>query len=239
MVVSQSEIDLILRSKFARRQMRLPVTYDSEAMPRHCPVRLGGVYQLRTIDSPKVQATISVTEVHRDRQDALSASQARREGFNSIDQAQTAFCDLHGPSAPHRPVWVITFALSEALTDQPVFLSKDGGYTTAQSRQAVLGDPEVMLIPGASETARVMALAKRDEHEREAIRRQVAELETLSEAMSSMKARNLLRRAARTIEAAQRVLLSEQVLDSGLRAALAGTATEADRPSSGASLATP
>lgn len=172
--------------------MRLPA---SGSPKERCPLNIGGVYNLQPRLFARGQAKITVTSARREPLDALCQNDARREGHGGVQGALEAWRRSHGLPREGQLVWVVEFVRgdeSEWVThDSPIYLSKIGDYTTIGSKSAVPGDPELCLpLPGASETARVMAIAQRQGPALGQINRATQEVETLRDAMVTMRARN-------------------------------------------------
>ena len=230
MIVQQRELDLILNPKIHRRMMRLPYR-------RPCPVRVGKSYGLQTAPGAKARAVITVTAVRGERVGALSASDARREGYAGVAGALSAWATRYQLPAGDERCWVVSFVRDEKhdvarfmAQDEAVFLSRHGDYTL-HPHQAIAGEPEVM-FPSVEDLKRARAKARerRSGAERWRVREAVGELQTLSQGMRSMKARELLRRAARTVEAADRAIQREGMLDCAVSVAADGSAVEAGPP---------
>jgi acyl-homoserine lactone acylase PvdQ len=105
---------------------------------------------------------------------------------------------------------------AEALSDAPVYLAPDGGFTTVAARQAVPGDPEY-LPPFAKDLARAREAArqKRQSPQRERVSMMQAQAGELQREMTDMKLRNRARRIAHDLahlDLALRVLDSEASL---------------------------
>ena len=195
MVVAQSEIDLVLNPALRRRMLRLPASASAKAQ---CPLRQGGVYNLAPRPFAKGQVTVTVFDVRREPLADLSLADSRREGYASPAGAVDAWKRAHGLPADGQLVWVVSFTRgdeSEFMTqDRPIYLTKFGDYGTIAGRQAVPGDPELCVIPGAAEQARVMALATRQQGVSSAIQRTRNDLDgKLRGQMISMKTRSRAR----------------------------------------------
>jgi hypothetical protein len=218
MIVSQTEIDMIRtrHGKPARRMMRLPVTYDAEAIKRPCPMRMGYSYKLQTRDLSETQWVLVNATPYARRAGGMTLDEARHEGYRTLDERMQALGDLGEPTGGN--VWVIAFQPVDApvsALDAPVFLSKVGDYTTLAGRQAVPGDPEACVIPGEGERARVMALAERQGPQLGAINRATREVESLRDSLMSMKARNRAKLIAKELAKLQAELPVGEVVRSG------------------------
>jgi hypothetical protein len=201
-IASQLDIDLVLNPKLRRRMLRLPA---SGSPKERCPLRVGAVYNLQPRAFTKGQVVITVTNAYREPLDALTVNDARREGHGGVQGALEAWRRSHGLPKGGQLVWVVEFVRGDESewvnSDQPVYLAKYGGdYTTNAAKQAVRGDPELaMPLPGAAETARVMALATRQAPAARSIGRVREEVETLREAMTTMRARNRVKLITREL----------------------------------------
>jgi hypothetical protein len=236
MILAQADLDAILDRKVRKRLLELPVRYGRFGERKRCPMRVGGVYHLkppipyeryasRASEQPTraraVLWLIGRCERHQDKPTTITVREVERQG----------------------ETWLVSFLKgqeAEVFNDDPLYLSSDGGFTAVAARQAVPADPEY-LPPLAEDLARARldAREKRAVPELASVRRLTGELQTCRAVMTNVKAGTLLKRAQRNLEAAQRALLSEGVLDSEMVAASAGSAVEADRPPSAAPLARP
>jgi hypothetical protein len=241
-IATQAEIDMVRRT-FSRRMMRLPVTRGDQGEMNLCPVRRGRTYQLQPRPSAKGEVSITVIDCRREKLAALSLADARREGHATIQDALVAFRSTHGH---HEEVWVVTFARDKddevaALIseERPLYLASSVGLTFDRGRAAA-GEPEV-LMPFEKDLAkaRKATLEQRIAPGRASVKNLARDTETLQQSIKNMKARQLLRRAQRNLEAADRLLLSEVELHSPVSAAVDGSRGEADRPPRGAPLASP
>ena len=172
--------------------MRLPA---SGSPKERCPLNVGGVYNLQPRLFTKGQATITVTNAYREPLKALCPNDARREGHGGVQGALEAWRRSHGLPRDGQLVWVVEFVRGDesewVMHDAPVYLSKIGDYTTIAGKQAVRGDPELCLpLPGVAESARVMAIARRQGPALGQINKATREVETLRDAMVTMRARN-------------------------------------------------
>lgn len=247
MIVTQAEIDLV-NGKMRRRMMRLPVLRGQAGEREPCPAQRGRTYQLQTRTVTKGQAAITVIEDPRiEKLAALSLQDARREGHATVQGAIDAYTLRHGPCDESTLVWVVSFAKDNkdrevaAVVNQadPLFMGRQAGYTTSKSHAAP-GEPEVMMpFEKDLAEARKKATERRLTPQQEAAKRLGDDVETLREAMTNMKGRELLRLARRSIRAAERELLSDGSLHSASSAVLDGSQGEADRPPHGAPLPCP
>lgn len=186
LIIPQADLDLIVNRKIRQRTLTLPVKYGTKFGERkRCPMRTGGVYNLRA-------STPYDRYLARAREQPTRA----RAVLKLIDECQE-------PSKPvpitvldvHRQEdnWLIRFTRGEHpdLLDRPLYLSKVGDYTSVSSKQAVPGDPEVML-PFAEDLARARAKARevRISPQRESLQRTKGEAEAMLQTMKAMKSRN-------------------------------------------------
>lgn len=188
-LIPSEHLVAVTSSRMRRRMIRLPV----------------GTYRLKVGHAYKLQAqrgvggvVVTVTEVREEPLADLTVGDARREGFGTVQGALGAWERWHGKPARDQRVQVVSFVLGDESaffrgTDTPVYLSKYRDYTIFASRQAVKGDPEVMLVPGSGERARVMALAERQAPQAQAITRLRDQVSELKQAMLGMKARSRMR----------------------------------------------
>lgn len=237
MVISQQELDLILNPKIRRRTLAIPIKRGPMGELKR-PPKQGGVHKLKV-----------AVPYARYREECQSQPTRARAVLTLIARCDRPSKDVTITilTKPVREikdgvdVWSFTFEKGDhaALQDRPVYLAKTGDFTFTASRQAVPGDPE-MLTPFTKdlERARQKALERRVSPERAMLKREAANAGELLRAMRSMKARELVRRAQRNYEAAER-LLSEEDVSSDTSAAVAGSQGEADRPHRGTLLATP
>lgn len=208
MLVSQAEIDQI-NGRMRRRFLHLPLTRGRLGELKRCPVRRGGVYRLR----PPVP--------HDDYAERASLQPTRaRAVLTLIDLCETPIrtatititnVEREGET------WLVHFAKGDRAgdLDRPIFLSKDGGYTMNSSRQAVPGDPEV-LMPFAEDLAKARAKARerRVSPQRALVNKMQADADTLRASLATMKARNRLRRIEHDLRTLTLELPATGVLDS-------------------------
>jgi len=210
-----------------RRMMRLPA-------PPDCPVELGRPYRLQVRRGVPAELTITPIALRCEPLGALEQRDARREGYGTVEGALRAWRGAHGQPAPTQEVWVVSFVVGDHSAffglDEDVYLAKYGDYTTRAERQAVSGDPPVMLVPGSSERSRVMSIARRNMPLRDEARALAARAETLRESIGHMKARQMLRKAARDLAAAESLLGGEIAVNSGMLGAAVGAHSEVARP---------
>ncbi len=208
MFVSQAEIDQI-RGKMRRRVLELPIEREEiRSDARHpktgrvlrrgdvvggkaikpCPMRKGAVYTL----TPRVPYA-------QYRSEAETEPSRARAILYLIDKCETPIrtvtITVTHPPERHGDTWLIHFAKGDRASDLdlPIFLSKYGDYTMSQTKQAVPGDPEV-LMPFAEDLAkaRVKARDRRASPQRQAVERARDGLTELQRDLVAMKARNRL-----------------------------------------------
>jgi hypothetical protein len=233
--ITQTELNLIQNPRLHRRMMRLPLERGGLGELKKCPLQQGRIYKLQA--GGKV--TVTVMSVRREKLAALSLPDARREGYAGVPGALDAWRDRYGVPDASTEVWVVGFETGDRLGefDRSVLLARHGDYTLDAS-QAVRGEPEV-LMPLAKDlaAARAKAIERRVSPQQKHVREGVRHAETCQAAMKNMKARELIRRAQRNYEAAERVLLSAECVESDAQVAPAGSPGEADRPPAAAAVA--
>lgn len=226
MRITAEEMTLVLdhaHGRQLRRMMRLPVTHNHEADERKCPMKVGSAYKLS--DGTR-ETWIMVTAVRRERLGDLTDGDVRREGYKSRGEALFALLGFNMLDCELRWMWVISFVGTgnepSPLSDTPVFLSGDGGYTTVAGLQSVPGDPEVAIVDESEgERARVLALALREAPTREQVEGLLASAETLRETMLSMKARRRAALIVREIEKLRGEVVVAEVPPDAVRCARA------------------
>lgn len=237
MIVAQAELDAILNRKIRKRVLELPVRHGRLGELKRCPMRRGGVYHLKP---PLPFDRLLERAVQRQpRKEAVLWLIGRVERWEPKPVTITV---SHEPLR-QGDVWFVRFLRgdeAEVFDDSPLFLSGDGSFTSIASRQAVPGDPPYW-PPFAEdlERARTAAREKRVSPDLTSVRRLTGGLKTCREVMSNIKAANLLKRAQRNLEAAERELLQDGVLHSEPVAASAGSVGETGRPPSANTSARP
>jgi hypothetical protein len=200
MKIPAAELDLVRTMK--RRQMRLPV--------ENRPPRIGRICKLWAADREPI--TITVSAVRKEPLEAISRGDARREGYASRQGAIDAFRARYGDVDR---VFVIDFLVGRhEIKDQPIYLARRGSDYTVRREQAMVGEPEVMVAPGESEKARIVALAKDLNPQYEVLSSLYLDLEKLRESLKSMKARRELRRAKYALDQIEKELRPHQLLES-------------------------
>jgi hypothetical protein len=234
MIVDQAVIDQI-RGKMRRRVLELPVEYGKLGELK-LPVREGGVYTLK----PPIPYMRYRGEVER-HQPTRARAVLRLIDLCDMPRRTVTITVTHPPER-QGDKWLIRFEKGDwrGQSDQPVYLARTNDFTTIASMQTVPGDPE-FLTPFAEDLrrAREKAVERRVSPERQAVKRRADDANTLQRSMTNMKARTLVKRAQRNYEAAERLLLADQVLHSPVVAATVGSQGEEDRPPSANTLATP
>lgn len=200
LLINQSELELILNPKIRRRSISLPVRRGKHGELKR-PPKVGGVHRLKArvpYERYQAEAQEQPTRARAVLALIVRCERQRREVTITVLAVKRV-----------QESWLITFEKGDqsAVIDRPIYLSKYGDYTLQPSRQAVRGDPEV-LMPLAKdlEKARARALERRVHPQREAVQRQASELKTLAESITEMKARQLIQRADRNLTAALRLL---------------------------------
>ena len=225
MIVSQADLDLILNGRIRQRVIQLPVRHGKFGERKRCPVRKGGAYRLRALppwarhkaraerQPTRARAVLHLID--------LCQQPARTAAITVLDVER------------QDDTWVVRFNLGDQSTsfDRPVFLAKYGDYTMTPSKQAVPGDPEVMM-PLAEDLARARAKAResRLSPQVQAVRQGVREADTLQRSLTNMKARAAIKRAQRNYEDAARQLLSEEGVHSPVSTLADGPQGEESRP---------
>lgn len=228
MIVPQAQINLVCSPRIRRRVIHLPVVYGKHGERKRCPMRKGGVYHLKG---------------------RVPYDQYRAEAKDQPTRAQAVLALIDRCESPAKTVmitvldtemqdekWLIRFIKGDHATifDYPVYLARYGDYTTEAGRQAVRGDPELMTPFTEDLTkARDTALKRRVSPQQQALKQAAGRAQALQPSLKNMKARELVRRAQRNYEAAARILLSDEVLDSPSIAVADGFQGEADRPPHG------
>lgn len=201
LIVDELFIRQILSARTRRRNLVLPVRWGPQGELLRCPMRENGVYRL--VPRGRLE--------HKRRQAEREPTRARQV---------LAFVDLcDGSVRTERQVevtvtagavlrtdrgWVVAITpgdLSGQL-DRDVFLAgSDGDYTFTASRQAIPGDPAVMMPTEKDmERARRMAKEKRAVPALLSVQALRSQTDTLADAMLSMKARNRVKLIAKELE---------------------------------------
>jgi hypothetical protein len=260
LIVSEQDLRAIRSGKVRKRVLTIPVERVGVRDARHprtgrvlrtseqssgtalrkCPMRKGATYSLR-----------AAVPCARYRQLASAEPTRARSVLRLYDLCEHPTVKpvrITVIEAPERQddVWLVRFVVNEKadehveVLDPPIFLAKYGDYTMSASRQAIPGDPEAQ-FPFAEdlENARQRAREGMIAPQRETLARLSAEIDSCARVMKAMKARQLVKRAQRNLEAAERLLLSDASVDCAIRAAADGPQGEDGRPHRGASLATP
>jgi hypothetical protein len=210
MIIDQATLDRIQRPR--ERTLTLPVRYGKltrKGSPkahrtdarggkalRGCPVRKGGVYHLKA-------------PTPYDRYRAVAERQPTRA---LMVLRLWDLCDRHRArgltitvTAVERQAehWLVHFAPGSHADqfDRPVFLAKYGDYTMTPSKQAVPGDPEVLLpLEADLAKARAKAIERRVSPDRHIVQDAKKQLTPLQQSMVSMKARTRLARVLKELE---------------------------------------
>lgn len=198
MIISQVEIDEIRSARIRRRVIFLPVRYGSLGERKRCPARPGGVYHLK----PRVPYEDYRDSAQREPTHAravvrfIALCEQRGRGITVTIQAAEIVEQSDGP------VWRVSFVKDDLTLRReqarPRFLRRGGGYTTINDE---LNAGQVMDDEVAKRFVEEAAQRQR-ENQREVVRQTAAHLETLRGSMTDMKMRQLVKRAARTLEAA-------------------------------------
>jgi hypothetical protein len=219
MIVDQATLDRIQRLR--QRTLALPVrrgrlprkgstkAHRTDAKGgtalRRCPMRKGGVYHLRP----------TLTDIPCDscREDVEQRESTRaRAALRFIDDAPRFAKRIQRKRTITITVqhverqgdqWLVRFEKGDHADqlDRPVFLSKYGDYTMSASKQAVRGDPEVLMpLEADLAKARAKAIERRVSPQQQALDRIRADTDTLLAAMTAMKDRNRLKLIRREID---------------------------------------
>ena len=249
--ISSREMDAILNRKIRKRTLELLARTDrvrpakhpkigrvlaaakpsSGAHTKRCPLREGGTYML----------------VERQPYDQWR----RAAGKESTRAWSVLWWIARCEQAPRKveitvlkvdrvgPVWIVRFArekdgeVKDHIDTHPVFLARGAGYTVSDE----IGAGEVLgPLREDMEEARRKMREERTNPQRQNVRTEAERLGSLRESLENMKARELVRRAQRNLEAAERVLSADDVSFT-VRTAADGSPGEAERPPSGASSA--
>lgn len=209
MIVPQSALDAILNGRIRQRIIQIPVRHGKFGERKRCPVHRGRSYKLRA-HPPYAQY-----KARAERQPTRA-----RAVLTLIDVCQqpTRTATITVLAVQRQDTtWVVRFNLGDQSTafDRPVFLAKYGDYTMTPSKQAIPGDPEVMM-PLAEDLARARAKARerRVSPQRELVNKMQADADTLRASLATMKARNRLRRIEHDLKTLALELPSAGVLDS-------------------------
>jgi hypothetical protein len=226
MNISQSELQLILNPKIRKRWLTLPVKRGSEGELKKCPMKAGGVYRLK-----------ARVPYERFREQAEAQPSRARAVLALIERCDrpTAGVTVTVRSVPmiEDDAWMVCFEKGDhaSVLDRPLFLARSGDYTFSASRQAVPGDPEVLMPLAADlEKARRRAREEQVTPQIKHVRHVVGQMGELQKSMRSMKHRDLARRAQRTLQTLERLLLSDEAVESRVAPAADGSQGEDDRP---------
>jgi hypothetical protein len=213
-IIPQDQFDLIASSKIRRRYLELPVRGVSMRKPRHpktgrvlrmagaasgvavarCPMRKGGTYRLR--------GPVPYTGYRDEADDQPTRARAVLALYDLCHlPAKTETVTVTSVERQGE-TWLIRFRKGELdLLDRPVFLARQGDYTTIASRQAVPGDPEVMMqFAEDLQEARKKARERRLTPQQEGLAKVRAEVETCRGVMTTMKAKTRLRLILKELE---------------------------------------
>ena len=228
MQVDQATIDQI-RGKMRRRVLHLPVEHERiKGTARHprtgrtlpacdvvggkaikrCPLREGSV------------TTLAPGVTHAQYRAQAQGQPTRVRGVLwFLDRCETLRTVTITVTKVERQgdVWLVHFAKGDRADelDRDVFLAKYGDYTMSASKQAVPGDPPVMM-PFAEDLAKARAKARerRVSPQRALVNKMQADADTLRASLATMKARNRMRRIEHDLRTLALELPSAGVLDS-------------------------
>jgi hypothetical protein len=228
-IISQAELQLILNPKIRKRSLSLPVKRGSLGELKKCPAKPGGVHRLK-----------ARVPYERFRQQAEAQPTRARAVLELIERCDrpTAGVTVTVRTVARefkdgKDVWTIGFEKGDhaSVLDRPLFLAKSGDYTFAASRQSVPGDPEVLMPLAADlEKARRRARDEQVTPQVKHVRHVAGQMNELQKSMRSMKHRDLARRAQRTLQTLERLLLTEDGVDSRVAPAADGSQGEEERP---------
>lgn len=234
MLLAQAEVELILNRRIKRRKLTLPVERGRLGELKRCPLREGGVYNLT-----------GRLPLDRFGQESLTEPTRGRQVLAWIDRCETPVKRVL-VTITHvrreRERWEVSFVRGDLrdAQDTPIFLAGDGGYTTVASRQAVPGDPEVMMrFADDLEKARAKAREARVAPQRALVGRMCRDADTLHAALTDMKLRNRARRIAHDLAKLALELPSADLIDCEADVARDEPHADADSPHSRRSLALP
>ena len=191
MIVDEATIREITSSRVRRREISLPVREGDMGEILRCPVRKDGVYRLTPCSKIEWRRRQAAQQPTRARAvlafiDLLDGSM-RTERMTSVTITVTEVIKVG------RLMWRISFLPGDlsGQKDRAVFLAGQGDYTFEPSRQAVPGDPEVMLPSEADmEKARRIARESRSAPVAATVRHIRDQTDTLRGSMQTMKAEN-------------------------------------------------
>lgn len=209
MIVEQALIDRI-RWHSKERVLRIPVRRgrlkDGSSYRKRCPLRAGGTYTLK----PRAEYDRWVQEAR-----AMPRGRGVLWLFDRCwEPGRTVTITVLSPPCIDGEEWAVVFAVGRhEVAERPVYLARHGDYTLQRS-QGVKGEPQVLMpLEEDLEKARRKAVEERLGPQELAVRRAAGETETLGRSIESMKARRLIRDAARKLERAA-MILSEPGLES-------------------------
>lgn len=212
--VTQAEIDQI-RGKMRRRVLHLPVEHELiKGTARHprtgrtlpaCDV-VGGKAIKRCPLRERSVTTLAPGVTHAQYRAQAQAQSTRAMGVLwFLDRCETLRTVTITVTKVERQgdVWLVHFAKGDRADelDHDVFLAKYGDYTMSASKQAVPGDPPVMM-PLAEDLAKARAKARerRVSPQRELVSKMQADADTLQRALSDMKDRTRAKLIAKELE---------------------------------------
>ena len=190
MIVDEATIREITSSRVRRRSLTLEVHQGDLGETLRCPVRRDGVYKLTPCSRIEWKRRQAAQQPTRARAvlafiDLIDGS-VRTERMPSVTITVTDVLKLEGR-------WMVGFLLGDlsGQKDRAVFLAAQGDYTFEPARQAVPGDPEVMM-PSEADMARARQKAResRSTPVTAAVRHIRDQTDTLAGAMLTMKAEN-------------------------------------------------
>lgn len=206
MIVPHSEFQLVANRRMRKRVLVLPVKFGPLGERRR-PPRVGGVYDLKPASRYEEWKQRSRSEPTRARAVLWAIDRVLSEP--KPIKVTVLAVDREGDT------WLVRIAKGDESDfvnqDRSVYIGRSADYTVSASH-SLDPDAPVMLVPGAAERARVVALAARSQPHHGAVSRATHEIEGLRDAMLTMKARNRVRLIQRELAKLQAELPSGQAL---------------------------
>ena len=190
MIVDEATIHAITSSRTRQRTMVLPVRKGDLNEILRCPMRKDGVYKLVPCTKWEWKRRQAARQPTRAR--AVLAFYDLIDGFVRTERMPSVTITVADVlKAPD--CWIVSFLPGDlsGQKDRAVFLAAQGDYTFEPSRQAVPGDPEVMM-PSEADMARARQKARegRSTPVTAAVRHLRDQTDTLAGAMLTLKAEN-------------------------------------------------
>lgn len=187
MIVGRQQLSQIRARSAQDGVLCLPVRIGRFGERKACPARQGGIYCLRA----RVPYELYVSMAEREPSRARAVLYLIERVSRPTPTVTVTVLAVGRQQVEGVDTWVVRYRKGEHrdLFERPMYLSKIGDLTTQQSRQAIPGDPEVVVLPGEGERARMMEIAQRAQPHRENVKRAANEIDTLKGALFDMKAR--------------------------------------------------